>query len=112
MTVVTALGGGTFPTWPGGRATTPPSCPGCGRCPPTPGRRWASSKFDLHLHDPVALEFLIKKAGDDNVLIGTDCEFESATPAPMEELRAALPPGSRSFDKVAHENAAALFWKD
>lgn len=112
VTVVTALGGGTFPYLAGRLRHYTTFMPGLRDAPADPWASVGQLKFDSHLHDPVALEFLIKKAGDDNVLIGTDCEFESATPAPMQELRAALATGTRSFDKVAHENAAALFWKD
>jgi aminocarboxymuconate-semialdehyde decarboxylase len=111
VTVVAALGGGTFPYLAGRLRHYSTFMPGLRDAPKDPWAFVGQLKFDSHLHDPVALEFLIKKAGDDNVLIGTDCTFQSATPAPMEELRAALATGTRSFDKVAHENAAALFWK-
>ena len=56
-------------------------------------------KFDTHLHDPVALRFLVEKAGSGNVLIGTDCSFLSCTPSPMGELREAL---HRQVYRAAH----------
>jgi aminocarboxymuconate-semialdehyde decarboxylase len=110
-TIVAALGGGTFPYLAGRLRHYSSITPGLRSAPQDPWSYVGQLKFDSHLHDPVALEFLIKKAGDENVLIGTDCSFLSATPAPMEELRAAVGTTPESFEKVAHDNAATLFWK-
>jgi aminocarboxymuconate-semialdehyde decarboxylase len=111
VTIVAALGGGCFPYLAGRLRHYSTFTPGLRNAPADPWAYVGQIKFDSHLHDPVALEFLIKKAGDQNVLIGTDCSFESATPAPVSELRAAVSASQESFDRVSHQNAHALFWK-
>jgi aminocarboxymuconate-semialdehyde decarboxylase len=109
--IVAALGGGYFP-YSAGRlrhyTTWRPELEGA---PADPWSYVGQLKFDTHLHDPIALRFLVEKAGAANVLIGTDCSFPSCTPAPMSELREALGDDTAAIKAVAEANAYEMFWK-
>jgi aminocarboxymuconate-semialdehyde decarboxylase len=111
-TVVAALGGGCFPYLAGRLRFYSTFTPGLSEAPPDPWAYVGQIKFDSHLHDPVALRFLIEKAGAENVLIGTDCSFLSGTPEPMTELREAVGDDDATYDKVSFGNAETLFWKN
>lgn len=110
LRIAAALGGGIFP-YVAGRmrhyATFRPELEGA---PPDPWSYVGQIKFDSHTHDPVALRFLVDKAGAENVMVGTDCSFLSCTPEPMAELRAALHDRPGAFEAVATANAEAMFW--
>jgi aminocarboxymuconate-semialdehyde decarboxylase len=110
LRVAAALGGGIFPYVAGRMRHYGTYRPEMQDAPKDPWTYVGQIKFDTHLHDPLALRFLIDKAGQENVMIGTDCSFQSCTPAPMEELRAALSDRPDAFDAVSDANAAAMFW--
>ena len=63
--------------------------------------------FDIITHDPLALEFLIRRVGQHQVVMGTDLPFDMAPPEPMELLRAA------ANDDVVHAitetNVSAIY---
>lgn len=111
LRIVAALGGGYFPysvgrlrhyiTW------VRPELEGA---PADPWSYVGQLKFDTHLHDPVALRFLVEKAGPGNVLIGTDCSFLSCTPSPMGELREALGNDAAAIKAISEANAYEMFW--
>ena len=63
--------------------------------------------FDTITHDPPALEYLVRRVGAENVVMGTDLPFDMATPWPMDELRAAVAPAVAK--KIVEENPARLF---
>jgi aminocarboxymuconate-semialdehyde decarboxylase len=111
LTVVAALGGGFLPYSVGRLRHYTTIRPDLSDAPADPWSYVGQVKFDSHTHDPVALRFLIEKAGASNVLIGTDCSFLSATPAPMDELREAANGDQKIIDQISDTNAEALFWK-
>jgi aminocarboxymuconate-semialdehyde decarboxylase len=111
LQIVAALGGGYFPYSAGRLRHYATWRPELADAPADPWSYVGQLKFDTHLHDPVALRFLVEKAGPGNVLIGTDCSFPSCTPSPMEELREALGDDTAAIKAVAEANAYDMFWK-
>lgn len=111
LTVVAALGGGYFPYIAGRLRHYTTFVTELGDAPAQPWSYVGRIKFDTHLHDPEALRFLIGKAGKENVLIGSDCSFLSATPEPLRELREAAG-GDEDVIRAVAEGNAALFWPD
>jgi aminocarboxymuconate-semialdehyde decarboxylase len=109
LTIIAALGGGCFPYLVGRLRHYATFTPGLQGTPSDPWSYVGQLKFDSHLHDAEALQYLIQKAGPENVLIGTDCSFQSATPEPMRELRDATD-DEAAFKQVAEGNALELFW--
>jgi len=111
LRIVAALGGGYFPYSVGRLRHYTTWRPELADSPADPWSYVGQLKFDTHLHDPIALRFLIEKAGAENVLIGTDCSFPSCTPAPMEELREALGDNVAAIKSVSETNAFEMFWQ-
>jgi aminocarboxymuconate-semialdehyde decarboxylase len=111
LQIVSALGGGYFPYSVGRLRHYTTWRPELAGAPADPWSYVGQLKFDTHLHDPVALRFLVEKAGPANVLIGTDCSFPSCTPSPMGELREALGGDTAAIKAVAEVNAYEMFWK-
>lgn len=111
LQIVAALGGGYFPYSVGRLRHYTTWRPELAGAPADPWSYVGQVKFDSHLHDPVALRFLVEKAGPGNVLIGTDCSFPSCTPSPMAELREALGDDTAAIKAVAEANAYELFWR-
>lgn len=111
LQIVAALGGGYFPYSVGRLRHYATWRPELAEAPADPWSYVGQVKFDTHVHDPVALRFLVEKAGPANVLIGTDCSFPSCTPSPMDELREALGADTAAIKAVAEVNAYGLFWK-
>jgi aminocarboxymuconate-semialdehyde decarboxylase len=109
--IVAALGGGYFPYAAGRLRHYTTWRPELAGAPADPWSYVGQVKFDSHLHDPVALRFLVEKAGPGNVLIGTDCSFPSCTPFPMAELKEALGDDAAAIKAVAEVNAYEMFWK-
>lgn len=105
--VLCALGGGFFP-YQAGRLR---HC--AGFRPELKGVRdpWSyvgQVKFDTNLHDVASLRFLIDVAGPDNVLLGADLPFATATPMPIEMVRAATGDDMVTA-RIVTANPAALF---
>ncbi|MBK3574623.1 amidohydrolase [Streptomyces sp. MBT65] len=67
--------------------------------------------FDSLVHDPHALRELIRVAGSDRVLLGSDFPFDMGTEDPVGSLRAAHL-SDADFHAVRGGNATALFRKD
>ncbi len=63
--------------------------------------------FDTITHDRGALEFLVRRVGAENVVMGTDLPFDMATPRPMDELLAVV--DAAAAKKIAESNPARLF---
>ncbi|WP_028813626.1 amidohydrolase family protein [Streptomyces flavidovirens] len=63
--------------------------------------------FDSLVHDPYVLRELIRAAGPDRVLLGSDYPFDMGTDDPLAALRAAGLPDA-DFHAVRGANAAAL----
>ena len=55
------------------------------------------------------LQFLIGKAGPENVMIGTDASFQSAPPAPVQDVLDALGP-DRPAEAAAILSGNARLW--
>lgn len=63
--------------------------------------------FDTITHDQLALEYLVRRVGTDQVVLGSDLPFDMATPQPMEMLRRAV--DRETADTIAERNPAALY---
>lgn len=76
-------------------------------CAEPPSSYLARLYFDSLVHDADVLRALIRAAGPDRVLLGSDFPFDMGTEDPLALLRAAgLPPAE--FDAVRGANAFAL----
>ncbi|NEB02855.1 amidohydrolase family protein [Streptomyces sp. SID13726] len=111
LKLIAAHGGGYLPTHIGRsdhawRAR--PDALGCAREPSSYLRRLY---FDSLVHDPYVLLELIRVAGPDRVLLGSDFPFDMGTEDPLAALRAADLP-EHHFHAVRGGNAAALLRKD
>lgn len=107
LKVVAAHGGGYLPTHIGRsdhawRAR--PDARGCAREPSSYlGDLW----FDSLVHDPAVLRELVRAAGADRVLLGSDFPFDMGSPDPLGALTAAALPDP-DHHAVRGGNAAAL----
>jgi aminocarboxymuconate-semialdehyde decarboxylase len=111
VNIVAALGGGFFPYNEGRLRHYISQGAGLADAPAEPWSYVGRLKFDSFLHDVPALEFLIKKAGAANVMIGTDCSFRSATAAPVADVRLATDGDDAAFKQVSETNADDFFWR-
>ncbi|HEY4226485.1 MAG TPA: amidohydrolase family protein [Pseudolysinimonas sp.] len=107
--IVAALGGGYFPYIAGRLRHYSSFVAELAGAPADPWGFVGQIKFDSHLHDPEILRFLIERAGTENVLIGSDCSFLSASPHPVGELREALQGDQQAFVAISDTNAEP-FW--
>ncbi|WP_327434580.1 amidohydrolase family protein [Streptomyces sp. NBC_01236] len=108
LRLIAAHGGGYLPTHIGrsDHAWSQRSDAGasCAQLPSSYLRRiW----FDSLVHDPGVLRELIRRAGADRVLLGSDFPFDMGTDDPVGALRAARLTDA-DFDAVRGGNAAAL----
>ncbi|MER6693051.1 amidohydrolase family protein [Streptomyces minutiscleroticus] len=108
LKLVAAHGGGYLPTHIGRSdhawSARPDAGAGCAHPPSSYLRRLY---FDSLVHDPHVLRELVRAAGADRVLLGSDFPFDMGTEDPVGALRAAhLPPAD--FDAVRGANASAL----
>jgi len=108
--IVAALGGGYFPYIAGRLRHYSTFVAELADAPADPWAFVGQIKFDSHVHDPRILRFLIEQAGVENVLIGSDCSFLSATPHPVTELREAVHDDEHAFTAIAETNAD-MFWE-
>ncbi|MEU2459624.1 amidohydrolase family protein [Streptomyces sp. NPDC020196] len=108
LKLIAAHGGGYLPTHIGrsDHAWSARSDAGAG-CAHLPSSYLKRLYFDSLVHDPHVLRELIRVAGADRVLLGSDFPFDMGTEDPVGALRAAgLSPSD--FDAVRGGNAAAL----
>ncbi|MDX8056698.1 amidohydrolase family protein, partial [Lentzea sp. BCCO 10_0798] len=108
LCVVAAHGGGYLPTHIGRsdhawRARA--DVRGCAHPPSSYLRRLY---FDSLVHDPHVLRELIRVAGPDQVLLGSDFPFDMGTDDPLGALRAVKDLPDPHFHAVRGGNAAAL----
>jgi len=66
--------------------------------------------FDSITHDPLALAYLVSRAGPENVLLGTDMPFDMGTTSPLVDISAAV--GPEIAERIASRNARRLFRLD
>ncbi|PSM45125.1 amidohydrolase [Streptomyces dioscori] len=112
LKVLAAHGGGYLPTHVGRSdhawSTRSDAGASCARPPSSYLRRLY---FDSLVHDPHILRELVRVAGGDRVLLGSDFPFDMGTEDPVGALRAARLPAA-DFEAVRGGNAAALLRKD
>ena len=108
LTIVAAHGGGYLPTHIGrsDHAWTARSDAGAG-CAHLPSSYLKRLYFDSLVHDPAVLRELVRAAGADRVLLGSDFPFDMGTEDPVGALRSAHLPEA-DFQAVRGGNAAAL----
>ncbi|MEB3963227.1 amidohydrolase [Streptomyces kunmingensis] len=112
LRIIAAHGGGYLPTHIG-RAdhawqARPDAGSGCAHLPSSYLRRLY---FDSLVHDPGVLRELVRVAGADRVLLGSDFPFDMGTTDPLGALRAARL-SDADFEAVRGGTAAALLRKD
>ena len=107
LRIIVAHGGGYLPTHLG-RADhawrVRSDARGCAREPSSYLRRLY---FDSLVHDSAVLRSLVRAAGADRILLGSDFPFDMGSEDPLGDLRAAELPQS-THDAIAGRNAAAL----
>ncbi|WP_405444943.1 amidohydrolase [Streptomyces achromogenes] len=112
LKVIAAHGGGYLPTHIGRSdhawSARADARAGCAHPPSSYLRRLY---FDSLVHDPYVLRELVRVAGADRVLLGSDFPFDMGTEDPVGALRAARLPEA-DFHAVRGGNAAALLRKD
>lgn len=62
---------------------------------------------DTITHDRLALEYLVRRMGADNVIMGTDLPWDMASERPMDDLRASV--DADTAVKIAEINPARLY---
>jgi aminocarboxymuconate-semialdehyde decarboxylase len=63
--------------------------------------------FDIITHDPLALEFLVRRVGQNQVVMGTDLPFDMAPPEPLGLLQSAVT--TDVVRAIAETNPSALY---
>ncbi|KUN61141.1 amidohydrolase family protein [Streptomyces griseorubiginosus] len=108
LKLIAAHGGGYLPTHIGrsDHAWSARSDAGAG-CAHLPSSYLKRLYFDSLVHDPHVLRELVRVAGADRVLLGSDYAFDMGTEDPVAALRAARLPDS-DFHAIRGANAAAL----
>ncbi|MGW0783588.1 amidohydrolase family protein, partial [Streptomyces sp. NPDC002913] len=108
LKLIAAHGGGYLPTHIGrsDHAWSARTDAGAG-CAHLPSSYLERIFFDSLVHDPGVLDALIRVAGADRVLLGSDFPFDMGSEDPVGALRAAGLSGT-DFDAVRGGNAAAL----
>ncbi|MEU2438636.1 amidohydrolase family protein [Streptomyces rubradiris] len=112
LTLIAAHGGGYLPTHIGraDHAWTTRSDAGAG-CAHLPSSYLKRLYFDSLVHDPHVLRELVRVAGADRVLLGSDFPFDMGTGDPVGALRAARL-ADPDFHAVRGANAVALLFKE
>ncbi|MEU9556323.1 amidohydrolase family protein [Streptomyces fumanus] len=112
LKLIAAHGGGYLPTHIGRSdhawSARPDAGSGCAHLPSSYLKRLY---FDSLVHHPHVLRELVRAAGADRVLLGSDFPFDMGTEDPVAALRAARLPEA-DFHAVRGGNAAALLRKD
>ncbi|MEU7048714.1 amidohydrolase [Streptomyces lavenduligriseus] len=112
LKLIAAHGGGYLPTHIGraDHAWTTRSDAGAG-CAHPPSSYLRRLYFDSLVHDPHVLRELVRVAGADRVLLGSDFPFDMGTEDPVGALRAARLPDT-DFHAVRGGNASALLFTE
>jgi aminocarboxymuconate-semialdehyde decarboxylase len=112
LKVVAAHGGGYLPTHIGRSDHAWSARPDAGAgCAHPPSSYLQRLYFDSLVHDPHVLRELVRAAGADRVLLGSDFPFDMGAEDPVGALRAAGLPDA-DFHAVRGGNAVALLRKD
>lgn len=107
LRIIAAHGGGYLPTHLGRSDHAWRTRPDAAGCEHPPSSYLRGLWFDSLVHDPHVLRELVRAAGADRVLLGSDFPFDMGTSDPVGALRAAELP-EQEFRAVGGENAAAL----
>lgn len=107
LKLIAAHGGGYLPTHIGRSDHAWRARPDARDCAREPSGYLKQLYFDSLVHDPHVLRELIRAAGPDRVLLGSDYPFDMGTEDPLGALRAADLPDA-DFHAIRGGNAAAL----
>ncbi|MER6783993.1 amidohydrolase family protein [Streptomyces sp. NPDC000658] len=107
LKLIAAHGGGYLPTHVGRSDHAWRARPDARGCEREPSSYLKQLYFDSLVHDPRALRELLRAAGRERVLLGSDFPFDMGTDDPLGALRAADLPDT-DFHAVRGGNAAAL----
>ena len=107
LKLIAAHGGGYLPTHIGRSDHAWRVRPDARRCARQPSSYLQQLYFDSLVHDPHVLRELLRAAGPERVLLGSDFPFDMGTDDPLGALRAADLP-EPDFHAVRGGNAAAL----
>jgi aminocarboxymuconate-semialdehyde decarboxylase len=107
LKLIAAHGGGYLPTHIGRSDHAWGARPDARDCAREPSSYLKQLYFDSLVHDPHVLRELVRAAGADRVLLGSDFPFDMGSEDPLGALRAADLPDP-DFHAVRGENAAAL----
>ncbi|MBC2905479.1 amidohydrolase family protein [Streptomyces cupreus] len=111
LTLIAAHGGGYLPTHIGRSDHAWSVRPDAQSCAREPSSYLRQVYFDSLVHDPHVLRELVRVAGPDRVLLGSDFPFDMGTEDPLGALRAARL-SDADFHAVRGGNAAALLPKE
>lgn len=107
LTLIAAHGGGYLPTHIGRSDHAWRARPDARGCAREPSSYLKQVYFDSLVHDPYVLRELIRAAGPEHVLLGSDFPFDMGTDDPLGALRAVGLPDA-DFHAIRGGNAAAL----
>ncbi|WP_328766920.1 amidohydrolase family protein [Streptomyces sp. NBC_00286] len=107
LKLIAAHGGGYLPTHIGRSDHAWRARPDARDCAHPPSSYLNRLYFDSLVHDPYVLRELIRAAGPERVLLGSDFPFDMGTEDPLGALRAADLP-DHDFHAIRGGNAAAL----
>ncbi|GAB2960587.1 amidohydrolase family protein [Streptomyces pseudoechinosporeus] len=107
LKLIAAHGGGYLPTHIGRSDHAWRARPDARDCAREPSRYLKRLYFDSLVHNPYVLRELIRAAGPDRVLLGSDFPFDMGTEDPLGALRTADLPDP-DFHAIRGGNAAAL----
>lgn len=107
LKLIAAHGGGYLPTHIGRSDHAWRVRPDARSCAREPSSYLKQLYFDSLVHDPQVLRELLRAAGRERVLLGSDFPFDMGTDDPLGALRAADLPDT-DFHSVRGGNAAAL----
>ncbi|MCZ4122352.1 amidohydrolase family protein [Streptomyces sp. H39-S7] len=107
LRIIAAHGGGYLPTHIGRSDHAWRARPDARGCADEPSSYLKRLYFDSLVHDPAVLRELVRVAGPDRVLLGSDFPFDMGTDDPVAALRAADLPEA-DFHAVRGANASAL----
>ncbi|WP_328630941.1 amidohydrolase family protein [Streptomyces sp. NBC_00356] len=111
LRIIAAHGGGYLPTHIGRADHAWRARADAQACRETPSSYLKRLYFDSLVHDPYVLRELVRAAGADRVLLGSDFPFDMGSEDPLGALRAAELPAA-DFDAIRGGTAAALLRKD
>ncbi|MGD6741142.1 amidohydrolase family protein [Streptomyces sp. BH106] len=111
LRIIAAHGGGYLPTHIGRADHAWRARADAQACREAPSSYLKRLYFDSLVHDPYVLRELVRVAGADRVLLGSDFPFDMGSEDPLGALRAAELPAA-DFDAIRGGTAAALLRKD